>query len=1090
MKLHLPSRLRKALLACLAALTARRRVPHTVSTGTALLGVFSLLWPSAARASAQQPPDFPSNAEVLSTDTGVLSSDVSARGVASDPGVQLLSDGELSSPTRAQAGASPDEIGADISLSDDPTASSDADANSAAEISLAENDGIATIAEPITVFPDTTDWTAVVENTISEAGNYKMDTAAAVSGLTISSGVEGEIQLQINGIGEATANYALTSDLNGVGTLYLSGSGYFYEDGALFGAEHTTRSTIKTIYVKNAALYFSKWDNSASWSGWSDTLQMDTDFVIGASSVSTSFDFADNAALRSSLAVATTGSLTLLENAKIALQDGGSLSFGGALNGSGHTLTVQAYSQGGSLTLGAGGTVDSLNVGANATLHLGGELTVTAGGTINALDMQEGAALVLGQDLTVGSVTGSGTIKKVAGDGETPYLLLNAATGTTIAAPQIGSLQFENAGLGKTGEGTLKFTSEQIIGTDFKIAQGVVQIDGGNDGINFTFGRQVVGAGALLIANATAEDDKNGDGEGTHWVTMSGGAAMTGDLQLSLYGAKVALGADAEFGGLTTVGDDNRYDRGRTIKKATEGGDPVTLTVNVAGEAVKNFAYDLKVLEGVNLVKSGAGSQTINGLSLAGDLEVNGGTLSLTADSTVGGDLTVATGAHFKFNSKSGQTLTVNGQFHLGEGGDLLNVIGNLTIGSADVETNLHDTSVTGTVTVQARRNLILGDGVTIGKLARTGGSSDKSMHYRGSGNADLLFFSADNSENLDLFGLSTAGNVMTVTGGKGKMLTMAVGGKLTVKRSDAWQETADFENGKLTLEALSGNTNSNGSASTVNIERDAHLDVTGAATVGTLNGRGTLSIGGNFTVGQSLHLYAGSALSVGGNLILNQGGHATELRNATVTGTVNAAHQRNVILGENVSFGKLVRTGGNGSNIALAYQGSGASDLFSFSAAAATDTLTLFGLSTADNVMTVTAGSGKTLTMADAGHLVIDQATQWTEAEGFTNGLLTLEGLAGDVATAGISGTGTLKLTAASGSYAGGLTVANFTYAGSGTYSLTGLVDVANLAVQSGTLTFEGDFSSSSGNATSITVDNGATLVEGAERRCLRFPG
>ena len=64
MKLHLPSRLRKALLACLAALAARRRVPHTVSTGTALLGVFTMLWSTASRAAAQQQNALPSEEEV------------------------------------------------------------------------------------------------------------------------------------------------------------------------------------------------------------------------------------------------------------------------------------------------------------------------------------------------------------------------------------------------------------------------------------------------------------------------------------------------------------------------------------------------------------------------------------------------------------------------------------------------------------------------------------------------------------------------------------------------------------------------------------------------------------------------------------------------------------------------------------------------------------------------------------------------------------------------------------------------------------------------------------------------------------------
>ena len=55
MKLHLPSRLRKALLACLAALAVRRRqIPRTVSTGTAMLGLFTLLWTHSSRASAAQ----------------------------------------------------------------------------------------------------------------------------------------------------------------------------------------------------------------------------------------------------------------------------------------------------------------------------------------------------------------------------------------------------------------------------------------------------------------------------------------------------------------------------------------------------------------------------------------------------------------------------------------------------------------------------------------------------------------------------------------------------------------------------------------------------------------------------------------------------------------------------------------------------------------------------------------------------------------------------------------------------------------------------------------------------------------------------
>ena len=77
MKLHLPSSLRKALLACLAALASHRRFPRTVSTGTALLGVFTMLWSTSSRAAAQSP-------QALPGDVAALLSETDARGAAGD----------------------------------------------------------------------------------------------------------------------------------------------------------------------------------------------------------------------------------------------------------------------------------------------------------------------------------------------------------------------------------------------------------------------------------------------------------------------------------------------------------------------------------------------------------------------------------------------------------------------------------------------------------------------------------------------------------------------------------------------------------------------------------------------------------------------------------------------------------------------------------------------------------------------------------------------------------------------------------------------------------------------------------------------
>ena len=56
MKLHLPTGLRKALLACLAAIAGRRVLRRTVASGTALLGAFSVLWSTPPAQADEEPP--------------------------------------------------------------------------------------------------------------------------------------------------------------------------------------------------------------------------------------------------------------------------------------------------------------------------------------------------------------------------------------------------------------------------------------------------------------------------------------------------------------------------------------------------------------------------------------------------------------------------------------------------------------------------------------------------------------------------------------------------------------------------------------------------------------------------------------------------------------------------------------------------------------------------------------------------------------------------------------------------------------------------------------------------------------------------
>ncbi len=261
-------------------------------------------------------------------------------------------------------------------------------------------------------------------------------------------------ELKLNGTGGDDTECTMTNavDLSGLKSLYLTGKGFFTENGSFGGTGP------KTIYVKGAQFYINGWGATTS------PLKIDSEFVIGESTTNHGSGWVvgiNNAAIAVGRCLETTGGLTLKEDAAIGfLSDaktgqgegstGGSVvTFGGAVSGSGHTLTLTSAissNAGGnlrSLVLNGGGTLGSINSSTDDRLivELGGGqgkgLTLENGGTISGTLKLDGEA-----NLKVGSGTLTvGTVDASAG---------NASLTLTMAGDG-GNLDFTSLNLGEEG---------------------------------------------------------------------------------------------------------------------------------------------------------------------------------------------------------------------------------------------------------------------------------------------------------------------------------------------------------------------------------------------------------------------------------------------------------------------------------------------------------------------------------------------------------------------------------------------------------------------------------------------------------------
>ena len=597
MKLHLPSGLRKALLACLAALAFPA---FTVSSGAALFGGVAFSFLAGQQALAQEPAD----SLIISDEEDDESSELSAL-------ISALSDDYPIMPISVtppcdytvQDYVADMEITGNVALDvtsvrDIALTATDATANLKLIVSSGENHNFTKNLQLnslwVTGGESSVGRIQVEAERIASVGTIYVDGAS----IWFKSGSE---QLTTHfviaestwtGDGESNFHNAAlrtSGNINTSGTLTLqgdsalsaqSGSAFTF-NGAVVGAGHTLQfdnwgngtlnlfggGTLGGIVINPDK------DSAPQNRGNSNVYLQDTFIFDGASSVGNKgfLTLNENASLSiQTLDIQTGGTMTV--NANASLEVTGDLTVDGELLvGQNNGPAADIFSVAGSTTV--GGTL-TLRSGSSATFSgsldvtgtlkaWGSDIILEQGGSIANLDASwgNGFTLYLGDDLEFsglarGTDNGSNpavTITKSlsAEELKTIYLVKKIGSdGETLADMDAFIASFDSAdnltigeelGLGKSGAGTLTFSSATTtISRDFIVKEGSVVFQNGLtiDNINLTVasGASIQSSGALT-ASASAV--------GAH-LYLGGDMTVTGLAGDAASGVVLSAAADAE----------------------------------------------------------------------------------------------------------------------------------------------------------------------------------------------------------------------------------------------------------------------------------------------------------------------------------------------------------------------------------------------------------------------------------------------------------------------------------------------------------------------------------------------------------------
>ncbi len=343
----------------------------------------------------------------------------------------------------------------------------------------------------------------------------------------------------------------------------------------------------------------------------------------------------------------STNNITLSSSSSLTVNQSGSTSFAGAINGAG-TRLIKSGS--GTLTL-TSTSASAANQNISSTNITAGTLSASYLGALTAVNVSNGATFNVTATQTVGSIEGAGNVNI----GTASYVLSAGGNNnsTTLSGNITGS-----GGFTKQGTGTLTLSGTNTYANTTTVSAGTLEINGSlSDSTSVN-----VSSGAIYNVSSS---DTIGSFSGAGRINLGNGYTLTAfgdDSSKTFSGVMAGSGEFNKTGnGTLTLTGANTYTGNTTIGVGTLQIGDGTANGSIAGTS-EIVAYG-------NLTFNRTGSTTLSAnLSGNGVLTVNGGgTLTFLGMSNLNGNVDI-----------------LNGTFQLGDGG----TAGSLYISPVRIATN------------------------------------------------------------------------------------------------------------------------------------------------------------------------------------------------------------------------------------------------------------------------------------------------------------------------------------------------------------------------------------------------------------------
>ncbi len=852
MKLHLPTGLRKALLACLAALAGRRALRRTVASGTALLGVFSLLWSTATPAQADEEPPLaaPSGDELALGTESEDEEEQDPLAANSEEDIMLLAaaGGQNIPPGWPSDGSMTTQA---LTLNMAVTGATEGD-GSMVKLTVPGNTGEFN-GGTLTVTGHVKALEFSQEAANSDGSPGAKFSAWNLSGATIDDIYSRGFQLQFTGdVNIGSAEHATNLHLGG---RYGTGNSW---EGCLRVNGHAVTLTGALVIEENTVL----------------GVQANGTFTLNGELV--------------------TGGGSTTHNLKLGSHTGGTVQFlgGGDLDGQLVFFGTGSSSTGGitlkRLELGKGAAetetlelnVYGLTVQSGADNGIANSVITTGedglGTATLVLDGQETATYTYGGAL--GEANGRLNLRVKLGASTTQQL--NGAVNLNDLTMESGTLQMQRAeGISVSGAITLtggELVSQGVLtgGSDSTYAGAISVSSGGKLKIDQSEKDAGSVSGKSLITSLTIDGRESEVDFAGHLLVKSGnGITITGGASLTV-GGQIASNPELTSQiGILALG---RADDSNSAGTITVGGETRVNGLNVYGaDSVASFENVLRVY---------------------GTMTMENGAVTVGSDMHINGVLTLKSG-----------NLTIEGNYYgngLSMTGGTMNVIGDYSTSSALTITG-------GQVTIGALlanghsgfAGAVIVGGMDGSKGTLTVGASEDQSYANASNNVDAWVTSLTvqgQASQVDIEGslaLSTSGGTaLSITGGSSVTIGYAIGGNNSFNNNATSAETrnwaASASTGDIVIGAAEGEGNTTGKLVVGGGIKARSITVQGAkheadygGNFSSLEVEGGIDLTGSLTItGTGNKAILGGSLTVVGGINVTNGG-ILQLKNAT---TVN----------------------------------------------------------------------------------------------------------------------------------------------------------------------------------------------------------